>query len=242
MKSIAKPILTKRPAHQRGSADHGWLQARFTFSFAEYFDPNHMGFKTLRVINNDTIKPGGGFPMHSHEDMEIFTYIIEGQLQHKDSMGNEAVIDAGNMQYMSAGSGVRHSEFNPSADKTTLLYQIWLRPNQSGGEPRYAEKSLSNEVRPNSLMLLFSSDGRGRSTAIRQDADIFFGRVSGDNTIVIPGAETRPHVWVQVISGKINILGETLELGDGLAIEDVYEGFPIVGADAESRIIVFRLS
>ena len=124
--------ITKRPAGERGQADHGWLQARFTFSFADYFDPAHMGFRSLRVMNNDTIQPGGGFGTHPHSEMEIFTYVIEGQLEHKDSMGNGAIIEPGNLQYMSAGSGVTHSEFNPSNTEKTHLYQVWLHPNVAG--------------------------------------------------------------------------------------------------------------
>ena len=188
METKTHPTITKRPAAERGQSDHGWLQARFTFSFADYFDPDHMGFKSLRVINNDTIQPGGGFATHPHDNMEIFTYIIEGQLEHKDSMGNGAVIEAGNLQYMSAGSGVTHSEFNPSSENRTLLYQIWLRPKERGGEPRYAEKPLADAAHPDTLTLLFSGDGHDDSTLIRQDAEISFGRVSKDHEITIPGS------------------------------------------------------
>lgn len=232
----------KRPADERGLADHGWLHARFTFSFADYFDPDHMGFKSLRVMNNDTIQPGGGFPMHPHDNMEIFTYIIEGQLEHKDNMGNGAVISAGNLQYMSAGDGVRHSEFNPSRDEQTLLYQIWLRPNVQGGEPRYAEKPLGEAVTPDSLRLLFSGDGREGSTAIRQDAEISFGHVSKGKEIAVPSSDTAPHVWIQVVSGEVSVFGETLKTGDGLAIENMPEEFPVAGVSPENRIIVFRLA
>ena len=132
-----------RSAHERGSAEHGWLHARFTFSFANYYDPEHNGFHTLQVMNNDVIEPGGGFPSHPHHDAEIFTYVLSGKLEHKDSMGNGSVIEAGDLQYMSAGEGVQHSEFNPSDSEKTELYQIWMRPNQKGGKPRYAEKKLS---------------------------------------------------------------------------------------------------
>ena len=134
-----------RPANERGIAEHGWLHARFTFSFAEYYDPDHCGFHDLMVMNNDIIEPGGGFPMHPHRDAEIFTYVISGKLEHKDSMGNGSVIETGDLQYMSAGSGVRHSEFNPSESEPTELYQIWMKPNQSGGQPKYAEKKLEQD-------------------------------------------------------------------------------------------------
>ncbi len=242
MKTTAElPTIVKRPANERGQANHGWLQARFTFSFAEYLDPDHMGFKSLRVMNNDTIQPGGGFPMHPHSEMEIFTYVIEGQLQHSDSMGNSAVIEAGNLQYMSAGRGVRHSEFNPSPDNRTLLYQIWLQPNERGGEPRYAEKPLG-EAGANALTLLFSGDGRDGSTAIRQDAEIFFGRTQGEREVAIPASDSKPHAWVQVVSGEVSLLGETLQTGDGLAIEGAAESIALRGSAGESRVLVFRLA
>ena len=156
MKHNITPNTRVRRARDRGTADHGWLTARFTFSFADYFDPEHMGFHALRVMNNDTIAPGGGFPTHSHSDMEIFTYVINGELEHKDSMGNGSVIRAGDLQYMSAGSGIHHSEFNPSSENPTNLYQVWLHPNERGSTPRYAEKPLGNATADNALTLLFS--------------------------------------------------------------------------------------
>lgn len=233
--------ITKRPAAERGRADHGWLQARFTFSFAGYFDPAHMGFRSLRVMNNDTIQPGGGFPTHPHADMEIFTYVIEGRLEHRDSMGNGAVIEPGNLQYMSAAEGVTHSEFNPSDTEKTHLYQIWIHPRESGGEPRYAEKSISGMTRPNSLTLLYSGDGREGSTEIRQDADIHFGRLDRGATLRAPAAEKSPHAWIQVIRGSIEALGETLETGDGLAIEYTPDGFDIVASE-DTEFLLFRLA
>jgi redox-sensitive bicupin YhaK (pirin superfamily) len=240
MNTTSSPILTKRPANERGQADHGWLQAQFTFSFSEYFNPDHMGFHTLRVMNNDTVQPGGGFPRHPHSDMEIFTYVIEGELEHKDSMGNGAIIKAGDLQYMSAGSGVFHSEFNPSTTKKAQLYQVWITPNEKGGEPRYSEKPLGEEAPPNTLELLFSVDGRDGSTAIRQDAEIYFGRVDGDHTLTVPAAAATPHAWVQVIEGEVSVLGETLNKGDGLAIEHGEGAFEIKG-NAEAKLLVFRL-
>ncbi len=235
------PKTRKRPAQERGKADHGWLQARFTFSFSQYFDPDHMGFKSLRVMNNDTIQPGGGFPKHPHSDMEIFTYVIEGRLEHSDSMGNGAVIRPGNLQYMSAASGVTHSEFNPSADEKTHLYQIWLHPNEPGGEPRYAEKELADLAKPNELTLLYSGDGRDGSTAIRQNAEIFFGRISAGETVTVPASDPMPNAWVQVISGKVTTLGESLETADGLAIEDAPNEFAIT-AESHTDIFLFRLA
>ncbi len=241
MKNQTHPVLTKRLAAERGQANHDWLQARFTFSFAEYFDPDQMGFKSLRVMNNDTIQPGGGFPNHPHDNMEIFTYIIEGQMQHTDSMGNGATIKAGDLQYMSAGSGIQHSEFNPSQENLTHLYQIWLQPNQRDGEPRYAEKPLGELVKNNQLTLLFSADGRDNSTAIRQDAEIYFGKLEQNQSVMMPASNSSPHVWIQVISGSISVLGESLSTGDGLAIENTADEF-LIETTADTKLLLFRLS
>lgn len=242
MKTNSTPRTTKRPANERGQADHGWLQARFTFSFASYFDPDHMGFKSLRVMNNDTIQPSGGFPTHSHSEMEIFTYVIEGQLEHKDSMGNGATLTPGNLQYMSAGAGIAHSEFNPSSSEKTHLYQVWLTPNVTGGAPRYSEKPLAEIAQPNALTLLYSGTGRDGSTEIRQDAEISFGQVddAGQQTLNASPSEDMPHAWIQVIQGEVTALGTTLHDADGLAVEDAPDGFEIT-AQPGSRFLLFRL-
>lgn len=231
----------KRPAGERGRADHGWLQARFTFSFADYHDPEHMGFRSLRVMNNDTVQPGGGFPTHPHADMEIFTYVIEGQLEHEDSMGNGAVIEPGNLQYMSAASGILHSEFNPSKTEKTQLYQVWMHPDRPGGEPRYAEKHLGDRVLPSSLTLLFSGDGRDGSTEIRQQAEIYFGRIEKGDSIELPTSAATPHAWVQVIKGSVSVLDESLNTADGLAIEHAPGGFTIEAIE-DSELLIFRLN
>jgi len=236
----AKTKTSVLRAAERGTADHGWLKARFTFSFAEYYDPQRMGFHALRVINNDTIAPGGGFPTHPHSDMEIFTYVIEGELAHEDSMGNGSVIKAGDLQYMSAGSGVTHSEFNPSDTNATTMYQIWLRPRQPGGEPRYAEKPLGADIGENVLTLLFSGDGRDGSSEIRQDAEIYFGKADAGSQLEAPASEKTPHAWLQVISGEVQALGETLSSGDGIAIEDAPGTFAI-SAEVDSKFLLFRL-
>ena len=249
MQTTAKPPnphsdttrISVRCAKDRGTAEHGWLHARFTFSFANYFDPDHMGFKSLRVMNNDTIEPGGGFPSHPHRDMEIFTYVIEGELAHKDSMGNGSIIKAGDLQYMSAGSGVTHSEFNPSSQNRTHLYQIWLHPKQPGGEPRYAEKPLGNDARENRLTLLFSDDGRDDSTAIRQEAEIYFGNAEFGTTLEVVESEATPHVWIQIIEGDVTVFGETLATGDGIAVENTPGGFNI-SVNADSKFLLFRVA
>ena len=232
--------VRKRPAEERGRGEHGWLHARFTFSFAEYFDPDQMGFRSLRVMNNDIIEPQGGFPNHPHRDAEIFTYVISGQLQHRDSMGNGSVILPGNLQYMSAGSGVTHSEFNPSSDQATELYQIWLRPNQSGGEPRYMEKHLGDAAEHDALTLLFSGTEKEGATQIRQDADISFGKLSAGKTLTIGADAEQPHAWIQLISGKLSLLGETLTRADGLAVSDHPGAFEVTASE-DSQFLLFRL-
>jgi redox-sensitive bicupin YhaK (pirin superfamily) len=191
-------------------------------------------------MNNDTIEPGGGFPTHPHSDMEIFTYVIEGELAHEDSMGNGSIIKAGDLQYMSAGSGVRHSEFNPSDEKPTHLYQIWLHPKQAGGEPRYAEKPLGPGAGEDALTLLFSEDGRDGSTPIRQAAQIYFGKARAGSALGAPASEATPNAWLQVIDGELGAFGETLSTGDGLAVEDAPEGFEVTAA-ADSKFLLFRL-
>lgn len=233
--------VLKRPATERGRADHGWLHARFTFSFADYFDPDHMGFRSLRVMNNDIIEPMGGFPTHPHKDAEIFTYVISGQLEHRDSMGNGSIITPGNLQYMSAGSGVAHSEFNPSKGFRTELYQIWLQPNQTGGTPLYSEKRLGDSSAEDALTLLFAGTEKSGATLIRQDAEIFFGRLSADKTLEVRPDEKQPHAWLQVIAGKVNLLGETLAQADGLAISNHPGAFEI-SASTDSQFFLFRLN
>ncbi|MFC7337123.1 pirin family protein [Haloferula chungangensis] len=238
---MSTPTYTIRRANDRGSADHGWLKARFTFSFSQYFDPDHMGFRTLRVMNNDTIAPGGGFPMHQHSDMEIFTYIVDGELAHQDSMGNGSTIKAGDLQYMSAGSGVSHSEFNPSSGNPVTLYQVWIHPRERGGEPRYSEKPLGTAAKDNALTLLFSGDGREGSTEIRQDAEIYFGKADAGASIEIPASNSTPNVWLQLIEGELSIFGESLTIGDGIAIENAPDALSLK-AGASSKFLVFRLN
>src|SRR6266481_3199539 len=171
------PTIVKRPAGERGRTELGWLHSRHTFSFGGYFDPDQMGFRSLRVINDDVVEPGKGFGEHPHRDAEIFSYVIEGELEHKDSMGNGRVVKAGDLQYISAGNGVLHSEFNPSPKNRVHFLQIWLMPQESGGKPRYAEKALGKDAKPNSLTLLFAREPRDGAVEIRADADIYFGKL-----------------------------------------------------------------
>ena len=233
-------VATKRPANKRGSAEHGWLHAKFTFSFGDYFDPDHMGFQSLRVMNNDVIEPGGGFPTHPHRDMEIFTYVISGELQHQDSLGNGSTISAGDLQYMSAGSGIQHSEFNPSKTHPTHLYQIWLKPNHNGGSPRYAEKPLGAQTNRNVLKLLFSPDGKEDSTAIRQNASIYFSTIDEGATTTVPASNDQPHAWIQVIDGQVSSMDIELGQADGLQIENETEEITLT-AKSRATVLVFRL-
>lgn len=210
--------LVLRPAEARGKADHGWLRSAHSFSFANYFDPNHMGFESLRVINDDWVAGGGGFPMHPHRDAEIFSYVLDGGLQHRDSMGNGSTVQAGGVQYMSAGSGVTHSEFNPSQTDPMQFLQIWLMPNVSGATPRYDTMDIAPEEKDGKLKLFLSPDGRDGSMTIRSDADIYAATLKGDQSIDHAMADGS-RGWVQVARGSVTVNGEALRRGDGLAIK-----------------------
>src|SRR6266571_8300494 len=214
-----EPTIVKRAASARGQTELGWLHSRHTFSFGNYFDPDQMGFRSLRVINDDVVEPGKGFGEHPHQDAEIFSYVIEGELEHNDSMGNGRVIKAGDLQYISAGNGLFHSEFNPSPKKPVHFLQIWLKPAMSGGEPRYAEKSLGQAARPNDLTLLFAGEPRGDAVGIRADAEVFFGKLDTKKQLVHRFSPGRAQ-WLHVIEGEISVSGETLKAGDGAAIEN----------------------
>ena len=214
--------LVKRPAESRGVAEHGWLHSRHTFSFGEYFDPDQMGFRSLRVINDDIVEAGKGFGAHPHRDAEIFSYVIEGELEHKDSLGNGSVIKAGDLQYISAGDGLTHSEFNPSPKNRVHFLQIWLKPKMSGGKPRYAEKSLGKAAKPNSLTLLFAGEPRDGAVAIRADAEIYFGKLDAGKSLTHEPLANRAQ-WIHVIEGDVSVAGEALKEGDGAAIENSVE-------------------
>ena len=209
----------KRPAAARGRTELGWLHSRHTFSFGGYFDPDHMGYRSLRVINDDVVDAGQGFGEHPHRDAEIFSYVIDGELEHKDSMGNGRVIKAGDLQYISAGRGVFHSEFNPSPTKPVHFLQIWLMPTTSGGEPRYAEKAMGPTARPNDLTLLFAGEPREGAVGIRADADIYFGKLDAGKQLTHKTKSGRGQ-WIHVIDGDVSVAGESLKSGDGAAIEN----------------------
>lgn len=230
-----------RPADERGHADYGWLHARYTFSFSEYYDRSHCGFHSLMVMNNDIIEPGGGFPMHPHKNAEIFTYVISGKLEHKDSMGNRSVIDSGELQYMSAGNGIRHSEFNPSNTDQTELYQIWMQSNQIGGNPRYAKRKVGLENFNNESQLLFSKDGKYDSIQIRQNAEFYIAYLNATKSLSINTSLSLPHLWIQNISGEITLNDYTLKKSDGLGITNLKEKIELE-AKEESSFFIFRLA
>ena len=235
----ATESITIRKADERGTAEHGWLHSKHTFSFASYYDPRHMGFHALRVINDDIVDPGEGFGTHPHENMEIISYVVEGALEHKDSMGNGSVIRPNDVQSMSAGTGITHSEYNPQKDAPVRFLQIWIEPNEQGVTPGYEQKTYTAEERNNRLRLVVSPDGAEGSVSIHQDARIYA-------TILDPGAEVVKqvdagrHIWVQVVKGKLTLNGLLLETGDGAAIENPNR---ITFAGVErAEILVFDLA
>lgn len=212
-------MLTIRPAAERGQANFGWLNTHHTFSFGDYQDYDHMGFHSLRVMNDDRIAGGGGFPMHPHRDMEILTWVLQGALEHKDSLGTGSVIRAGDLQRMTAGTGIRHSEFNPSKTEAVHLLQIWLHPREVGLKPSYTQTSFPPEERQGQLKLIASPDGRDGSLSIQQDADLFAANLDAGQHVKHTLAPGRA-AWVQVATGSITLNGRTLNTGDGAAIED----------------------
>jgi redox-sensitive bicupin YhaK (pirin superfamily) len=210
-------MINVRSSEDRGHIEHGWLDTYHTFSFANYFDPAHMGFKSLRVINEDRVIPGEGFDTHSHKDMEIITYILEGALQHKDSMGNGSVIRPGEVQYMSAGTGVSHSEFNSSDKDPVHLLQIWILPNKKGHKPSYDQKNFSDKLKPGVLTEVVSPDGKNGSICIHQDAKIFVGRVENKSELRYSLKPMRS-AWIQVTRGRVTVNGNELTAGDGAEV------------------------
>ena len=231
-------MMKIRRANERGHAGHGWLDTYHTFSFADYYDPQWMGFRSLRVINDDRVMPGRGFGTHPHRDMEIITYILSGALKHKDSMGNGRVIRPGEVQYMAAGTGVQHSEFNPSSDEAVHLLQIWIQPDHKGVTPRYAEKSLK-DTPPGRLNLVTSKTGREDSIAIHQDADLWLAKLDSGNRVTHKLAPGR-HAWVHVAEGEVSLNGKTLRGGDAAAVSE--EGAVEIGAGKQAQVLLFDLN
>jgi quercetin 2,3-dioxygenase len=224
---------------ERGHADHGWLDSRFSFSFAEYFDPQHLQFRTLRVMNDDHIAGGGGFPTHPHRDMEIVTYVLKGALEHKDSMGNGSVIRPGDVQYMSAGTGVAHSEFNASDKETVHLYQIWMFPDKKNYAPAYDQKHFSEDEKRGKLRLVVSSDGRDGSVKIRQDNELY-ATVLGPGETVKHEIKADRYAYVQVARGSVTLNGKKLETGDGAAISEE-KSLQLTGVK-DAEVLLFDLA
>jgi redox-sensitive bicupin YhaK (pirin superfamily) len=223
----------------RGSADHGWLKARHTFSFADYYDPARVHFGALRVINEDRVAPGMGFGTHPHRDMEIVTYPISGSIEHKDSMGNGTVIPAGEVQRMTAGTGVLHSEFNHSQIEELHLLQIWFLPERNNLEPGYEQRAVPREEKLNQLRLIGSRDGRNASLTIHQDVDLYASILEAGNTVRLDGVGKR-RIFVQVVAGDIDVNGVRLSSGDGLQLTDTNE--VVVAASSESEFLLFNLA
>lgn len=210
-------MIEIRKAQDRGHANHGWLNSHHTFSFAEYYDPAHMGWRALRVINDDTVAPKGGFGTHGHRDMEIISYVLDGELAHQDSTGSRATIRPGDVQVMSAGSGVRHSEFNGSTEHPVHFLQIWIMPNQTGTPPNYQEKFFSEEEKRGRLRLVVSPDGENGSLTILQDARLYAGLLDGEERISHTVNPSR-HGYIHVARGTLQMNGKTLSGGDGARI------------------------
>ena len=232
-------MIQIRKSNDRGRANHGWLDSRFSFSFAEYYDPKHVEFRTLRVMNDDHIAGGGGFPTHPHRDMEIVTYVLEGALSHNDSMGNGSTIRPGDVQYMSAGTGVAHSEFNASENEPVHMYQIWMFPDKKGYKPLYDQKHFDASEKRGKLRLMVSPDGREGSVQIRQDNELYA-------TVLAPGEAVKHalkperHAYVQVARGSVTLNGKDLETGDGAAIS-AEKSLELVGVK-DAEVLLFDLA
>ncbi len=231
-------MITLRKAQERGHASLDWLNTWYTFSFADYHDDRYLGFRALRVINDDTIAGGGGFGTHPHRDMEIITYVLSGALEHRDSMGNGRIIRPGEVQYMAAGTGVAHSEFNPSPTEPVHLLQMWILPDHKGAKPTYAEKSFA-QAAPGKLYLTASKSGRDGSIPINQDVDVFLGKLGGGDKIshtLKPGR----HAWLQVAEGEMVLNGLPLKAGDGAAVSDEIK--LILETTRPAQVILFDLN
>ena len=232
-------MLTLSPAKERGQTRIDWLESHHTFSFGEWYDPQHMGFRALRVINDDRVAAGRGFPTHGHADMEILSYVLEGALEHKDSIGTGSVIRPGDVQRMSAGTGVRHSEFNGSESEPVHFLQIWITPDKAGQPPSYEEKKFSDADKRGQLRLVASSDGRDGSLSIHQDASLYAGLFDAGEQAkleLLPGR----CAWVHVAKGSLNVNGELLKAGDAAAIEKT-SAVELSGVDG-AEVLVFDLS
>lgn len=232
-------MISVRKAIDRGLTSIDWLKSRHTFSFGEYYDPKEQGFSDLRVINEDWVAPGAGFPTHSHRDMEIITYVVEGAVQHKDSMGNGSIIRPGDVQRMSAGTGVTHSEYNPSKAEELHLLQIWILPDRRGHNPGYEQREIGDAEKRGRLRLIASPDGRDGSVSIHQDARLYAGIVESGKPIAVTLTAGR-RGYLQVVKGAVNVNGVALEAGDGARIAE--ESALEIGGREESEVLLFDLA
>jgi quercetin 2,3-dioxygenase len=232
-------MIRKRPAGERGHFDHGWLDTFHTFSFGEYVDPAHHNFRSLRVMNEDRVAPGQGFGMHGHRDMEIVTLVLSGALEHRDSLGNGEVLRPGELQRMTAGTGIRHSEFNPSDTEPTHLYQIWLLPIQTGLAPSYEQRAFEASQRRDRWQLVASNDGRNGSLTIHQNVSLYLATLASGTELAYEFSEGR-YGWLQVLSGDVDANGSTLSTGDGAAVSDVSR--LLLSAAVPSEVMLFDLN
>ena len=232
-------MITLRPGNERGHANHGWLDSYHTFSFANYYDPKHMGFRHLRVINEDRVQPSRGFGTHSHRDMEIITYVLEGALEHKDSLGTGAVIAPGEAQRMSAGTGISHSEFNYSRTDPVHFLQIWILPDQQGLQPSYEQRDFPLEEKRGKLRLIAAKDARDGAVTVHQDVDLFVTLLTSGEKVI---HQLRPHrhAWVQVARGAVMLNGMALKAGDGAAVSE--EEKLEINANDTSEVLLFDLA
>jgi redox-sensitive bicupin YhaK (pirin superfamily) len=231
-------VIVIRRAQDRGHANYGWLDTYHTFSFSSYHDPQHMGFRSLRVMNEDLVAPAQGFGTHPHRDMEIVTYVLEGALEHRDSMGNGEVLRPGEFQRMSAGTGITHSEFNPSESKPVHLYQIWLLPERRGIEPSYEQKQFAADERHNRLQLVASPAASNGSLLIHQDARIYLSSLDNDKAVAHE-LESDRHAWLQVMRGRVSLNGQRLNTSDGAAVSN--ERLLEIRADGDAEIMLFDM-
>lgn len=234
------PEMRIRPAAERGAAELGWLSSRHSFSFGQYYEPEHMGYRSLRVINDDRVRPGRGFNTHPHRDMEILSVVVEGALEHRDSLGTGSVIRPGEVQRMTAGTGVQHSEFNPSPSDEVRFLQIWIEPERTGLEPGYEQRAFPWESLRDSWALIASRDGRDGSLRVHQDVAIYRATLSGEARLE-QTFEPGRHAWLQVIEGTVEVNGRRLEEGDGVAVDDPGT-LGVAGVGDWSDVLLFDLA
>ncbi|BAQ60367.1 pirin [Geminocystis sp. NIES-3708] len=231
-------MITVRPSAERGNINFGWLDTKHTFSFGNYYDPKYMGFGNLLVINEDIIAPGQGFGTHGHKDMEIVTYVIEGELEHKDSIGNTETIPAGEVQRMTAGTGIRHSEYNHSNEESVHLLQIWITPDHKNLTPGYEQKSFSQQDKKGKLCLLASNDGKENSLIIHQNMDLF-GCILNNEEIINYELKSRDYGWIQIVKGELNINGNNIKTGDGVAINEE-DKLNLISLENDTEFLLFH--